>query len=213
MGGGKGRLTNILVPAYGIDVSDNNGMLNWKAWKGHIQFAEIKCTEGLDYADLLYHQNMEESRMLGDDFARFPYHYGHPEEDPARQARFFTETAAPYMREGDNYVLDLEITGKLKPVDVSFWAWTFCTEVNRLDPGRRCIVQTFPGFAEEGNCAKLGAWHLWVMDWGVPQPVMPVGPWQEWAFWQHASGKPDRDVFDGTASLLRQFTRSTGPKV
>lgn len=204
-------MSSVLVPAYGIDVSNHNGMFNWHPWADSIRFAGIKCTEALDFVDPLYHQNMADTVRLGSEFYRFPYHYGHPDIDPTEQARFFVDNAWPAMKTTDHFALDLEYTGERSPVDVSFWAWTFCTEVNRLRPAHRCVVMTFPDFAEEGNCAKLGAWHLWVMDWGVPEPVMPVGPWREWALWQDSSGVVDRDRFNGDAATLRRFCSTTGP--
>lgn len=197
-------------PAYGIDVSGNNGAVNWPAWKGKIQFAEIKITEGLDFRDADCLVNWRGAKAEG--LVRFGYHFAHPEEDPAGQARWLIDTADNIggLETGDNLVLDLETTGGLSPVEVSFWAWTFCTEVNRLAPKHRCIVQTYPAFIEQGNCAKLGSWHLWVMDWGVPEPAMPVGPWRQWALWQYASGPVDRDVFNGTHRALEQFVTHTG---
>lgn len=197
---------------HGIDVSNHNGRFNWESWAAHIRFAEIKCTEGLGFVDPLYHENMAMSKELGGEFYRFPYHYGHPDLDPADQARFFVDTAWPVMEKTDHFVLDLEIMGEGRtPADVSFWAWTFCTEVNRIAPGHRCLVQTDPAFANEGCCAMLGSWHLWLMSWDVPQPVMPVGPWRKWAFWQYASGAVDLDVFASSLDMLRGFCRTTGP--
>jgi len=198
----------------GIDVSDNNGLINWERWRGHILFAEIKATEGLTFDDPTFAENW--SHALGLDLVRFAYHYGHPDEDPAKQAAFFTRTVrAQGMRDVDHFVLDLEVSRGKTPMEVSFWAYVFCREVNRLNPGKRVMVQTFPSFADAGFCAKLGAWHLWVMDWNVPEPSMPVGPWKNWALWQYAEGSGgglDRDRFNGTPALLHRFVRSTGPE-
>jgi lysozyme len=207
---GSGGANPVNSPAYGIDVSGNNGAINWPAWKGKIDFAEIKITEGLDFRDADCLVNWHGAREIG--IARFGYHYAHPEESPSGQAKWLVDTIGDIggLEHGDNLVLDLETTGELAPVDVSFWAWTFLTEVNRLAPAHRCLVQVTPAFAEQGNCARLGAWHLWIMDWGVPQPSMPVGPWKQWALWQYATGQADLDVFNGSARALQHFVTHTG---
>jgi lysozyme len=198
----------------GIDVSNNNGLINWEQWRGHIDFAEIKATEGLTFDDPVFAENWRHALGLG--VVRFAYHFGHPEEDPTRQAAFFTRTVhAQGMRDTDHFVLDLETTGGKSAIEISFWAYVFCREMNRLNPGKRIIVQTFPAFAEEGNCAKLGPWHLWIMDWNVPRPVMPIGPWDNWAFWQYTPGLGmtlDRDRFHGDVQDLHRFVTTTGPE-
>jgi len=198
--------------AAGIDVSNNNGVVNWAEYRGKIQFAEIKATEGLSFDDGFFGSNWINARELG--LFRFAYHFGHPGKDPAKQAAFFTSRVRNMgLLEHDNFVLDLEVNDGLPAEHVSFWGHVFCTEMNRLNPGHRIIVQTFPSFANEGNCASLGAWHLWVMDWLVPHPVMPVGPWRSWALWQYAEGRngsPDLDVLNGDVEALRHFCRTTG---
>jgi GH25 family lysozyme M1 (1,4-beta-N-acetylmuramidase) len=65
-------------------------------------------------------------------------------------------------------------------------------------------VYTYPAFAEQGNCARLGRWPLWIAHWGVARPVVPA-PWKTWRLWQYASGQPDLDVFNGTADQARRF--------
>lgn len=209
MGYGGARMFN---RPEGIDVSNNNGAFNWDAWRGHIDFAEIKATEGLSFQDPLFSVNWVKTRRVG--LHRFAYHYGYPSSPPGAQAKFFTEFVREYgVNKGDNFVLDLEQNDGMKPMDVSFWAYTFCREMNRLNPGHRIIVQTFPAFANEGNCAKLGPWHLWLMDWNVPVPALPAGPWKTLALWQYAEGTrggPDRDRYMGKPGTLTRFCHTTG---
>jgi lysozyme len=211
LSGGAHPLNNTVE---GIDVSNNNGLINWEQWRGHISFAEIKATEGLTFDDPTFAENWRHAFRLG--IPRFAYHYAHPEEDPAKQAAFFTRVVRTEgMRSADHFVLDLEDNGGNSPMEVSFWAYVFCREINRLNPGKRILVQSFPSFIEAGHCAKLGPWHLWVMDWNVPKPVMPMGPWKNWAFWQYVQGtqgRLDRDRFHGTPLELETFVRSTGPE-
>lgn len=199
--------------AKGIDVSDNQGVFNWAAWRGEIQFAEAKASQGLSEVDSQFYRNWEEMKSMG--LLRFAYHYADPNEDPVMQAHHFTGvvreagliTGKHYV---DQLVIDFETAGALKPVQASFWARTFCTTVNRIMPGHRIIVQTFPAFIEKGNCAGLGPWPLWLMDWNVAAPVMPAGPWRTYSLWQDATGHVDRDVYNGTLGDLTTFCATTG---
>lgn len=197
----------------GIDVSNNNGAFNWPAWRGHIGFAEVKATQSVNFRDPLFSVNWAAAAKLG--VYRFAYHYGIPSVDPAEQAQCFTNYVREHgLSKHDQFVLDLETNSGMRPVDVSFWGHVFCTEMNRLNPGHRILVQVTPAFAEAGNCAKLGPWHLWLMSWDVPRPVMPVGPWHDWALWQYAEGSgkgPDRDRFNGSEETLSRFCETTGP--
>jgi lysozyme len=187
----------------GIDVSNNNGIFDWPTWRGFINFASAKATEGLDFQDEQFPRNWQYMRKLG--IYRFAYHYAHPDLDPAQQARYLTD----YVRKQglyphDNFLLDLEETGGLSPVDVSFWAWVFCTEINRLNPGHRVLVYCDASFAEAGNCAKLGGWGLWVANYGVPKPTVPA-PWKYWRFWQYSGSGVDQDVWNGDDRTLAEY--------
>ena len=192
----------------GIDVSNNNGIFNWADWKGRIQFASVKATEGLTFRDQQFPRNWEYMHRYG--LYRFAYHYGDPAVDPSQQARFFTDyVKVTGMYAHDNFVLDLEETGGLSPVDVSFWAWTFCTEMNRLNPGHRILVYTYPDFAEQGNCAKLSGWGLWIANYEVPHPHVPA-PWKFWRFWQNTGTGLDQDVFNGSLKDMETFCTTAG---
>src|SRR5271166_3928196 len=114
----------------GIDVSEHNGDFDWAAWNGHIEFAGIKATEGpiphlgfdQGYKDHQFARNWAEAKALG--IFRFAYHYFHPEFDPSQQAKYFIDTeAAEGIEQHDNFYIDLEETGGMAPVDVSFAAW------------------------------------------------------------------------------------------
>ena len=191
----------------GIDISDNNGPnFDWEAWRHHIQFAMVKCTEGLTYTDPTFAHNW--SGMNKIDVYRFAYHYGHPEEDPSHQAHFFLNTLEKHgISKADNFVLDLEDDGGLSPLQVSFWAWTFSHEVNRLRPGHRTLTYTYPAFADPGNLSMNGSHPLWIANYDVPEPHVPP-PWKRWAFWQKSGKGVDLDEFNGSDRELAHFCRN-----
>lgn len=200
---GKG---NAMTNAYGIDASED---VNWKAYPGDLSFAMMKATEGTGFTSPAFKTSWEETGKLTSH--RLAYHYGHPNLDPSAQAAYFTKTVKDAgLRPTDHFVLDLEETGGRTPVEVSFWANVFCREMNRLNPGHRIIVFTFPAFADQGNCATLGSWNLFISNWGVEAPTVPL-PWKEWRFWQYAGGNVvDHDMYHGDVSALTEFMSHSG---
>lgn len=209
--------------ANGIDVSDNNGDFDWQAWHGAIDFAMIKASEGpqpdypTGYHDTQFERNWSASRALG--IHRFAYHYFRPDHDPAYQARYFVDIVrAAGLDLVDNFVIDWEAPNSEMSIHAqAFAAWVFCTEVQRLtDHKHRMLVYTFPYFGDEGYCAMLGRWDLWIANWGAPSPAVPP-PWSNpedgrpgWHFWQFAPGSPggktpDLDRFNGSAHELEVY--------
>lgn len=195
----------------GVDVSAiGQGRFDWHRWAGHIGFGIAKATEGTTFADPEFAHNWEAMGDLG--LWRFAYHYFHPSVDPSSQAQYFLDIAgsADFHTDRDNLVIDLEDTDNMSAIDVSFAAWTFVTEINRIARDVRCVVYTYPYFASQGNCAQLGAWPLWIADYGVPTPTVPP-PWNDWAIWQEsAHSLGNKDVFNGGPDRLKKFCTTTG---
>lgn len=205
--------------ANGIDVSDNNGDFDWNAWNGHIDFAFIKATEGPipefphGLTDSQFDRNWNGSKAIG--VHRFAYHFFHPNHDPAAQARLFINAV---RKEGldleDNFMIDFEVANTSMTIhENAFAAWVFIREVNRLEPQHHIVVYTFPDFANQGYCAMLGHWGLFIANWGVPSPEIPP-PWnavkrpQKWQFWQYSPGthgSPDLDRFNGSDHELNLY--------
>jgi GH25 family lysozyme M1 (1,4-beta-N-acetylmuramidase) len=83
----------------------------------------------------------------------------------------------------------------------------FCREVGRLMKSRghyHTFVYANPDVINLGWCHMLAGYRLWVADYGVPHPPMPLGPWRTWTFWQRSGAAPlDLDVFNGTAEQLQ----------
>jgi lysozyme len=191
----------------GIDVSNNNGLFDWAPWKGHIDFAMAKASEGTGFTDPDFPRNWAEMSRLG--IYRFAYHYGHPSEDPVKQAEKFLNTLDNHggIRKDDNFVLDFEEDDNMPAIKTAFWAWVCAHTINKYCPGHRTIVYTYPSFAQDGHCAMVGSHPLWIADYDVPTPEIPP-PWKTARFWQYAGGKPggvDLDVFLGTHHQLKEF--------
>jgi lysozyme len=197
----------------GIDVSDNNGEFDWHSWNGHIDFAMIKATEGpvdgypYGIIDTQFERNWYAAKAIG--LHRFAYHFFHPEHDPSQQAHWFVDAVkAQGLDFNDNLVIDFEqpsgTVGVNQIVHDAFAAYVFVKEVQRLAPQRRVLVYTYPYFAEQGYCALLGDYDLWIADWGVSSPSIPV-PFKSWRFWQYVGTGVDLDRYNGTEKDLENF--------
>lgn len=196
---------------HGIDVSNWQGAFDWAPWKGQISFAAAKATEGTNFADAEFAHNWAGMKSIG--VHRFAYHFAHTDKSVFDQAAFFVDTVkAQGLHTGDNFILDLEVNDGQTPATVSAWGNEFCHEVHKRAPGHRVLVYTYPYFAEQGNCADLGGYKLWIANYNVASPTVPA-PWTDWTFWQYTDqgkGNIDHNVFNGTKLQLRHFCRTVG---
>ena len=65
----------------GIDVSNNNGSINWsKVKKDGYQFAYIKASEGTNFNDTLFDSNVKKAKASG--IHTGAYHFGRPSGSP-----------------------------------------------------------------------------------------------------------------------------------
>ncbi len=183
----------------GVDVSSFQGPPStWLPIAGHIDWAAVKLTE-LE-ADGTRYVNPEAAadwRTLGSaKKGRVAYTFGHPSTSAAGTVAFFTgELAKIGFTDRDAVGLDLEVTNGRSPAEVAAWGREVLAELHRvLD--RTPLIYTFISFAQEGNCAGMGHYPLWIADPSSPRghPRVPE-PWHTWAAHQYeTTGRIDRDV-------------------
>ncbi len=198
-----------MANAQGIDLSSYQPSFDWSAEKGRISFAFIKATEGTTITDPDFAVNWREAGDLG--IVRGAYHFGHPKNGAATEARaFLAVVQARGLKAGDLLALDLEASDGLSPAQVAGYARNWCADVHRAT-GHTPIVYTFLNFAEQGNCAGLGHYPLWIAEPSAPagRPVVPQ-PWLTWAFHQYGttrvgSNTVNVNVFNGDTAALRRF--------
>ena len=198
-----------MANAQGIDLSSFQPSFDWSAEKGRISFAFIKATEGITITDPEFAVNWREAGALG--IVRGAYHFGHPKNGAAAEARaFLAVVRARGLKAGDLIALDLEASDGLSPARVAEYARNWCADVHRAT-GHTPIVYTFLSFAEQGNCAGLGHYPLWIAEPSAPEgrPVVPR-PWSTWAFHQYGttrvgSNTVNVNVFNGDTAALKRF--------
>ena len=88
------------------------------------------------------------------------------------------------------------------------YARNWCADVQQAT-GHTPIVYTFLSFAQQGNCAGLGHYPLWIAEPSAPagRPVVPR-PWLTWKFHQYGTTRVgtntvDVNVFNGDTAALK----------
>ena len=169
----------------GIDVSNNNGTVDWAAVaRSGVTFAFLKATEGLTFADGTYASNRTAAKAHGIKVGA--YHFARPaKSQPGPQADHFLKVAQPQHGEM-RPVLDLEDNGGLGAADLQRWARGWLGAVEQAT-GVKPVLYTSPSFWREhaGN-ADFSQYPLWHAQY-TSRPVADVaGAWKAYTIWQHA---------------------------
>ncbi len=174
----------------GVDVSNNNGTIDWSkvaADKQGIRFAYAKATEGTTFRDGHYAGNRAGCKTHGIAFGA--YHFARPSKDAAAQAQAFVAFAKP--RAGELVpMLDFENADGRSAAQLRAWCLAFLKAMDALKV--RCGVYTFPGFAQNvPQAASVKGRLLWIAHVGpggqprVKPPTIPA-PWTHATFWQYS---------------------------
>jgi len=181
----------------GCDVSSFNGAPGqWKPLAGDISWAAVKVSEysaAGEYVNPDFHADWAALGTAG--LGRVAYLFAHPAMSASETVALFLDTAGPVLTAQDAVAVDLEVTDGLGPAAVAAWALGVLRTLRaRLD--REPLLYTFLSFADDGNCAGLEDFPLWIADPSSPagKPRVPV-PWRTFAIHQWSISAPlDRDV-------------------
>lgn len=214
----------------GIDVSNYQGNVNWTSVKNAgIKFAFAKATEGVDFVDAKFTQNMTNAINAG--MLIGPYHFGRPDSaennpnDAIDEANDFVDAIQGYYAQPGHVlrpVLDVErlptpgeFSGTQKAY-VSKWIRDFASVVvNRL--GFAPIIYANTNYATNYFESNISQYDFWLANYNYTPPSEPpasaTGIWSDWDFWQFTasgtvsgiSGAVDRNVFEGTMDDLLEF--------
>jgi lysozyme len=205
---------------FGIDVSNNNGGVNWPAVAAAgVQFAIAKASEGVGFVDSFLASNF--AGMQANGILRGAYHFGRPSQSgPQAEADFFVDTLMAQLGDlavGDIVALDLE--DPAAGGDLSDWTLTWVQRVeSRL--GFKPLVYTSPSYIQEHHLAnrpELADYGLWLASWGVPTPPPAPAPWELVAIHQYevgpsgsvpgVVGEIDLDRFNGPRDRIALYGR------
>ncbi|HMB92111.1 MAG TPA: GH25 family lysozyme [Rhodothermales bacterium] len=182
------------VRYHGIDVSHHQGDVDWEAVKAAgITFVYIKATEGNDYLDPKFQDNWKAVKEAG--LVRGAYHFFHPHDSAATQARYFISTVQ--LEPGDlPPVLDIEVAEGVTPenIDKEIQVWL---EMVHEAYGVQPVIYSGLHFIEENLHTGFNTYPLWLADYTETTPPAP-GDWDSWTFWQQTN----EEVIEGVAGTF-----------
>ncbi|HET9198219.1 MAG TPA: GH25 family lysozyme [Solirubrobacterales bacterium] len=177
-------------PAWGIDISSNNGAVNFKAVRRDgASFVITKATEGNDYVNP--HFGRAQVQAIGAaGLVPGVYHYLRPKpgRSGSAEAAFFAQAIgrAGYGKGFMQPVVDLEET-ELSQAGTCRYLGQFVHTVKKV-LGEKPIIYTFPSFVPDhlggSSCRFLNHYLLWIAHPGASKPLIP-SPWNTYAMWQY----------------------------
>ncbi|MFI9805489.1 lysozyme [Streptomyces sp. NPDC052301] len=209
-------------PPRGPDVSSYQKHVDWPAARTEgARFVYVKATESTDYRNPYFHRQYTGARTVG--LIRGAYHFALPDRSSgARQAAYFVRHGGDWRADGwtlppaldieDNpYSRELTCYG-LGQGRMVRWIRSFSDEIER-ETGRRPVIYTTTRWWRlcTGDSRAFSTTHaLWIARHGTSRPGKLPGGWRCWTFWQYDTdgGLPgDQNLFNGSASRLRDFAR------
>jgi GH25 family lysozyme M1 (1,4-beta-N-acetylmuramidase) len=170
----------------GIDVSNNNGAVDWAAVaRSGVTFAFLKATEGTSFVDVYYPINRTAAHAQGIKVGA--YHFARPgRSGPEQQAEYFLAAARPAPAELVP-VLDLEDDGGLRTAQVQRWTAGFLGAIER-ELGVKAIIYSGPWFwrSHVGN-ADFSEHPLWLAQYTRSRTADVPGAWKAYTIWQHSA--------------------------
>jgi GH25 family lysozyme M1 (1,4-beta-N-acetylmuramidase) len=205
--------------ALGIDVSNHNGKVDFKAVKSDGRdFAFVLATDGNTFTSDLFKSQYNGAGEAG--LIRGAYHFARPGGSATKQADHFLKVAN-YSADGKSLppVIDLENNPNgsacygLNHKQMTDWIQNFVDRVKE-NTKRDAIIYTSPGFWQQctGNSKAFERNPLWIAQWDVNSPDK-IGGWPDYTFWQYSdsgqvagvNGKVDVNRFNGDVAKLKQL--------
>ncbi len=193
----------------GVDVSTYQGTVNWASVKssGRV-FAFTRVSDGTTHPDGTFATNWAGIKNAG--LLRGAYQFFRPGEDPNAQADLLIAKVGKLGAGDLPAVLDLETVDGVAAATLQARAKAWLQRVEQ-GTGKKPIVYT-ANFMSSAIGTSLGAYPLWVANYGVTCPTMPSG-FTAWKFWQSSStgnvsgisGAVDLDEFQGTLADLKTY--------
>jgi lysozyme len=165
-----------MANANGIDLSNNNGYSAVDRLPRSVDFVYCKVTEGESFVDPdarhIYARCHATGRKTGG------YHFAHPYNDGAAEARFFLRHLQ--IASGDLIpALDIEISSK----HCRAYAEAFSKVVFGA-LGCETLLYASRSFVASEIGSQIPHMQLWIADWNVQFPNLPYG-WKSWDIWQY----------------------------
>lgn len=189
-------------PVRGIDVSNHNGTVDWKAVaQADYQFAYVKASEGKTHRDNAFRRNVQSAREAG--LLVGAYHFFRKNREGADQARNL-------LRAIDGLALDLPLV-----VDVEDWdndRWQDDKQVQQrlkamidalIRSGHRVMIYTNGDGYDKYYLPNYANMDLWLCSFRSPDALRNthrhrIQQYSHWGEVPGVKGDVDLNVFMGT---------------
>lgn len=197
----------------GVDISNNNGQINWPVFKNNINFVIMKAGEGASYIDPWFAGYLQQARVLG--LLRGIYHFARPDlgNTPEQEAAFFVNLVKGQgLQEGESIYLDYE-----KPLGAGNVAWALrWLQLVEEALGVKPLFYSYQSMLtrEDWTPVVQAGYGLWVAaptnDPAINTFVTGAWPYAAIQQWGNqtipgAQGIVDADVFFGTADQFLAY--------
>jgi lysozyme len=204
-------------PAWGIDISSNNGCSIDFAKVRHdgASFAVTKATEGASYVNPCF--GRAQLRSIGAaHLVPGVYHWLSFDGASGKAQAAFFAAAIGHAGYGKGFLMpfvDVEERTAVSDATACRTLGEFVHTIKKV-LGEKPIIYTFPSYIPEhlSGCRFLNHYLLWIAHLGVSHPDIP-SPWKTWALWQYTwsahvagvSGDVDASKILGGRSALAEL--------
>jgi lysozyme len=215
-----------MIGPAGVDVSEYQGTVDWPTVAGDtvdqepVGFAIARVSDGSGHLDPDFAANWSGIQSAG--LVRGVYQFFEPGADPTLQANLLVQNVG-MLGAGDlPAIADVEVTGGQSAATIAANLSTWL-DIVQAGTGKTPMIYTSPGWWDSHvGSSAFGAYPLWVANWDVCSPSLPIG-WSSFQFFQyddagntlgHAQvpgigATVDLDEFNGDAMALTQFAGQT----
>lgn len=196
----------------GIDVSHYQGRIDWDVLRHAdlngepVRFVIMKATEGTDFLDEFYNENMPKAKKAG--FICGAYHFFLPSESPSQQAQYFINNVK--LANGDfPPVLDIEHTGNLTKQQIRDAALEWLTLVEKEYDVKPIIYTNYKFKMTYLNEPVFNQYPYWIAHYYVDS-LQYKGPWRLWQYTDNGTldgitGTVDFNIYNGSMYDLHKF--------
>ncbi|TCC90056.1 hypothetical protein EZ428_12260 [Pedobacter frigiditerrae] len=205
----------------GIDISHNNGTINWATLAQEVSFVYCKASQGAGFKDHMFESNFSKLSSLG--ILHGAYHFLNFKDATAQQQiDNFLGCGVDFSQAGLlPPVLDVEwqVPDTLNPYViqnrtacvqlVKDWLTGVASKTRRIP-----MIYTNRVFWHDflGNPTGFENYPLWIAAYQSAPPLLPPG-WDKYTIWQNSgtgtiksvSGQVDKDIFNGTKADLEKL--------
>lgn len=204
-------LSNHKDKVFGIDVSEYQGVIDWKEADSienfKIGFVVVRATCGVDKVDDTFKENWKQLRSKK--IIRGAYHYYRPNENSIAQAKFFVKTVK--LNKGDlPPILDIEQLPENQSVDslkVGLHRWLDYVDAHyNVKP----IIYSGESYYKDFLKDEFSDYTFWVANYNFWEENIK----ENWLFWQFSekgivngiNENVDINIYNGSPKMLRYLT-------